>query len=53
VAQHYQIDLDVDPGDPEKAIALRYAYAPDAASKAALPGHYVLRSNATDLAPEA
>jgi transposase len=49
VAQHYQIDLDIDPDDPNKVIALRYRFDPEACSKAALPGHYILRSNATDL----
>jgi transposase len=52
VAQHYQIELTPDPNDANKIIALNYSYAPDPASKAALPGHYVLRSNATELPAE-
>jgi len=46
VARHYVIDVDVD-GD--NATAIRYQYTPAPNSKADLPGHYVIRSNATDL----
>lgn len=52
VAKHYTIELEPDPDDANTIIALRYSYAPDPTSKAALPGHYILRSNATELAPE-
>lgn len=48
VAQHYQIDVDVDDSG-QIATAIRYQYSPRGSSKAALPGHYVLRSNATEL----
>lgn len=46
VARHYWIDVDVD---GETATAIRYQYTPAPNSKADLPGHYVIRSNATDL----
>jgi transposase len=49
VARHYVIDVDVD-GD--NATAIRYQYTPAPNSKADLPGHYVIRSNATDLEGE-
>lgn len=50
VARHYVIDVDVE-GDT--ATAIRWQYTPTPNSKAELPGHYVLRSNATDLDGEA
>lgn len=50
VARHYVIDVD-DNGDTVTAI--RYQYTPTPNSKAELPGHYVIRSNATDLDGEA
>jgi len=46
VARHYLIEVDVE---ADSATAIRYQYTPTPNSKADLPGHYVLRSNATDL----
>ena len=46
VARHYVIEVDVD---ADTVTAIRYQYTPAANSKAELPGHYVIRSNATDL----
>ena len=46
VARHYLIEVDVD---ADIVTAIRYQYTPAANSKADLPGHYVIRSNATDL----
>jgi len=50
VARHYQIEVDIE---ADIATAIRYQYTPSANSKAELPGHYVIRSNATDLDGEA
>jgi transposase len=50
VAQHYHIEVEAQ-GDV--ATAIRYIYTPTQGSKAALPGHYVLRSNDTSIEGEA
>ncbi|MGD9582609.1 MAG: IS1634 family transposase [Lysobacterales bacterium] len=46
VARHYLIEVDTD---ADLATAIRYQYTPAPNSKAELPGHYLIRSNATDL----
>jgi hypothetical protein len=50
VAQHYRIEVEAQ-GDV--ATAIRYDYTAAQGRKAALPGHYVLRSNDTTLEGEA
>lgn len=49
VARHYTLEITSDEKDVS---AIRFSYAPNANSKASLPGHYVLRSNDLSLDAE-
>jgi len=59
VARHYQIDVSEAPSDPTSDQAaprtvthIRWTFDPAAHSKAALAGHYVMRSNDLSLSAE-
>jgi transposase len=48
VARHYDIEVELSE-DAKTARSIRYNWQPSEASKAQLPGHYVLRSNDKNL----